>query len=312
MSTPEIRLPQVEVNIYRNKQPVEVPVVENYITTEKNSPNFVHHLTFDVAGTNLVGKVHAGQSIGIVPPGEDQRGRPHKLRLYSVSSPSSGEGDKPHLVSTTVKRLIEEDNGFAEGLYLGVCSNYLCNKKPGDKVQMTGPSGKTYLIPENHEDFNYVFFATGTGIAPFRGMLSDLMQAGSKSHIAVVLGVPYRTDLLYTKFFKTLDNEHENVHFIPCVSREEPNPDGTRNYVQTKLNTHANLLQPILEQDNTLIYICGMKGMEAGIYQTLNQRGLTGYTEIKGEAAEKDPADWSPDDIRKGVRPNGRFFVEVY
>ena len=29
----------------------------------------------------------------------------------------------------------------------GVCSNYLCDSKPGDDVKLTGPSGKVMLIP---------------------------------------------------------------------------------------------------------------------------------------------------------------------
>lgn len=58
------------------------------------------------------------------------------------------------MVSTTVKRSIDEIDGK---LYLGVASNYLSDLKPGDKVQLTGPSGKRYLLPENAQDFNYVF-----------------------------------------------------------------------------------------------------------------------------------------------------------
>merc|ERR1719231_1973129 len=29
----------------------------------------------------------------------------------------------------------------------GVCSNFLCDSKPGDELQLTGPSGKVMLIP---------------------------------------------------------------------------------------------------------------------------------------------------------------------
>lgn len=311
METPEIKLPQVDVNIYRNKKPVEIPIVESFICTESASPNFIRHITFDVSGTELEGKVRAGQSIGIIPPGENEKGRPHQLRLYSVSSPSLGEDGEGKLVSTTVKRVIDE-HWETQELFTGICSNYLASRKVGETVQMTGPSGKYFLVPENHEDFNYVFFATGTGIAPFRGMAKDLAGAGSKSQVVIILGVPYRTDLMYRKEFEALANEFENIHFITCVSRELPNPDGSRNYVQTKINTHSDLLLPILEQDNTLIYICGMKGMDMGIYQELHKKGLTGYTELKGEAAVKPVAEWTREDIKLGVRPSKRVFVEVY
>src|SRR5699024_1827096 len=87
----EITLPEVELNIYTPKDWVEVPITENYVCTKGSSPNFVRHVTFDISGTDLVDRVRVGQSIGILPPGENERGRPHKLRLYSVSSPTEGE-----------------------------------------------------------------------------------------------------------------------------------------------------------------------------------------------------------------------------
>lgn len=311
MATPEIKLPAVHVNIYRNKQPIEVTIVENYIATQSSSPNFIRHITFDVTGTELEGKVHAGQSIGIIPPGETDKGRPHQLRLYSVSSPTKGENGNPGLVCTTVKRVIDE-HWETQEMYMGICSNYLASLKPGSKVLMTGPSGKYFLIPENDTEFNYVFFATGTGVAPFRGMIMDLLESNTKSKIVMILGVPYRTDLLYKKWFEEMDAKYDNFHFIPVVSREDPNPDGTRNYVQTKISTHSDLLQPILRQDNTLIYICGMKGMEAGIFRQLHSAGIEGYTTIKDEIADKPVKEWTDEDIKKHVRPGSRMFVEVY
>jgi ferredoxin--NADP+ reductase len=88
----EIKLPEVELNIYSPKNPVEVSIVENYIVTKESSPNFVRHITFDISGTDLENRVRVGQSVGILPPGKDQNGRDHKLRLYSVSSPTSEKG----------------------------------------------------------------------------------------------------------------------------------------------------------------------------------------------------------------------------
>jgi ferredoxin--NADP+ reductase len=307
---PEIKLPEVELNIYTPKDPVEVPIVENRICSKEASPNFVRHVTFDVSGTKLEGKVRVGQSIGILPPGENESGRPYKLRLYSVSSPSKGEKGGSKLISTTVKRTIEEldDNT----LYLGVCSNYLANLEPGDTVQMTGPSGRRFLLPENAEDFNYVFFATGTGIAPYRGMIKELMEAGIKNEVMLIFGCAYRTDLLYTDYFEPLDLEQNNFHYLPYVSREERRADGSKKYVQTCLEDEAELLDPILEKENTLLYICGLKGMEAGIYRTLAKRGFVEYLDIREPAINKDPDNWDENDMKRYVKPSARTFVEVY
>jgi ferredoxin--NADP+ reductase len=305
----EIKLPEVELNIYSPKNPVEVPVVENYIVTRESSPNFIRHITFDVSGTELENRVRVGQSVGILPPGKDNNGRDHKLRLYSVSSPTSGENGKRHLVSTTVKRTIEE---YEEKLYLGVASNYLADLKPGDKVKMTGPSGRRFLLPENAQDFNYLFFATGTGIAPFRGMIMELFENGSyENDCALVFGCPYRTDLLYSDFFSGEAEKYSNFHYLPSISREDRRPDGSKHYVQSKIADEPELLLPILKKENTLIYICGLKGMESGIYMELLKQGLTDYLDIKKELPE-DPNEIPWDEFKRYMKPGSRTFEEVY
>lgn len=304
----EIRLPEVELNIYSPKNPVEVTVVENYVVTKESSPNFVRHVTFDVSGTELENRVIAGQSVGVLTPGEDENGRPHKIRLYSVSSPTSGEHGKGNLVSTTVKRTIEE---FDKKLYLGVCSNYLADLQPGDKVKLTGPSGKRFLLPENARDFNYLFFATGTGIAPFRGFIKDLFDKGYKNQCALIFGCAYRTDVLYSEFLDEMAEKNSNFHFIKSISREGRRSDGSKDYVQTKLVDEAELLKPILEQPNTLIYICGLKGMETGIYKELAIHNLYDYLQIRGVMPD-DLSTLGHDDTKKLFKPSARTFEEVY
>lgn len=307
---PEIKLPEVELNIYTPRDPVEVPIVENRICTKESSPNFVRHITFDITGTKLVGHVRVGQSIGILPPGKNENGRDYKLRLYSISSPTEGEDGKSNLISTTVKRTIEEFEN--NELYLGVCSNYLADLRPGDKVKMTGPSGRRFLLPENASDFNYLFFATGTGIAPYRGMIMELLEAGIENDIILVFGCPYRTDLLYADYFEPLDKEYPNFHYLPYISREDRREDGSKKYVQTCLWDDSELLDPLLEKENTLIYICGLKGMESGIYRALGEKGLTEYLDIRKPAAGKKPAEWDEKDLKRYVKPSARTFVEVY
>lgn len=305
---PEIKLPEVELNIYSKNTPVEVTVVENYVATKDSSPNFVRHITFDISGTELVDKIRVGQSVGILPPGKDEKGREHKLRLYSISSPSFGEKGEKHLISTTVKRTVEE---WENKIYLGVASNYLADLKPGDKVKVTGPSGRRFLLPENAKDFNYIFFATGTGIAPFRGMIQELFDQDYKNECVLVFGCPYRTDLLYADYFDEMDEKNSNFHYIKCISREGRRKDGSKNYVQTTLEDRENLMAPILTNDNTLIYICGMKGMETGIYLQLLKQGFTDYLEIRKELPE-NPDDIPKDKFKRFIKPSMRIFEEVY
>ena len=308
---PDIKLPEVDMNIYSPREPVEVPVVENRIVTRESSPNFIRHVSFDISDTKLQGNIQLGQSFGILPPGKNEKGRPYKLRLYSLASPFEGEKGEGRIISTTVKRIIEEweDQGR---LYLGVCSNYLCNLKAGDKVKMTGPAGRRFLLPENRTDFNYVFFATGTGIAPYRGMVYDLLKEGVNSDIYLIFGTPYRTDILYEEFFRELEKTHDNFHFYVFVSREDRRADGTKKYVQYAIDDHQEELMPILKQENTLLYICGLEGMQAGIYRRLAHHGLFEYMNLKESVQGKSPDEWTKKDIKRRIKPGTRTFVEVY
>lgn len=305
----EIKLPEVELNIYTPKDTFEATIVENYICSRETSPNIIRHITFDISGSNLVGRIGVGQSIGVLPPGINEKGRPNKIRLYSISSPAGGEGGNPNHISTTVKRVIEEIDG---SLFTGLCSNYICDLKPGDKILLTGPSGKRFLLPENKNDFNYVFFATGTGIAPFRAMIIELLENGFNGQIALVFGSPYRTDLLYPDYFKKMEKEHRNFHYLSLISREDRRPDGSKYYVQTAIEDRKEILSPILEQDDTLIYLCGLKGMENGIYYNLALQGFTDYLILQDVLATTDAKDWKWDDVKKFIKPSARTFEEVY
>lgn len=304
----ELTFPDVELNIYTPKNPVEATIVENRIVTSEASPNFVRHITFDITGTDLVNRIRVGQSVGVLPPGKNEKGRPHKLRLYSISSPTRGEGGKAHLISTTVKRTIEE---FDNRLYLGVASNYLSDLQPGDKVKLTGPSGKRFLLPENPRDYNYLFFATGTGIAPFRGMIQELFEEPYEKSLTLVFGCSYRTDLLYADYFREMEQRHPNFRYITCVSRENRRADGGKQYVQSQLIDNRDYFQPVLQKSNTLVYICGLKGMEEGIYRELLRQGYQDYLEVRGELPEST-CQLDSRSFRRLIKPSERIFEEVY
>src|SRR5690625_2194529 len=68
--------------------------------------------------------------------------------------------------------------------------------------------------------------------------------------------------------------------------REERRADGSKHYVQTQLQDRKEFISDILSKENTLIYICGMKGMESGIYTELLKQGFDEYLGIRRELAE--------------------------
>ena len=307
-------MPEVHQHLVSPAEPVVGRVVRTELCTAgRKAAGVVRHVEIDVSGTPLEGRFRAGQSFGVVPPGVDAAGRAHKLRLYSIASPTLGEDGQGAVLSTTVKRTIEE-HWEDHRLFLGVCSNYLCDLHPGDEVRVTGPAGKRFVLPADPGAHDYVFFATGTGIAPFRAMLGDLVHAGFTGRAVLVMGTPYATDLLYHDHFSRLGDDLPGFTYLTAISRERDGPSGERLYVQDRLRTHAGELVPLLSSERTLVYVCGIAGMELGILRAmaavLPGPALAQYLAV--DAAAPEPAAWERRMIPRQLAPTRRMMLEVY
>jgi ferredoxin--NADP+ reductase len=353
---PGPELPEVTQHLVRPTEPVTGTVIATELCTNPKPAGYVRHVTIDVSNTPLAGAFLPGQSFGVVPPGANERGRAHKPRLYSISSPTRGEelptpdadpdatpdaktdastrsktaacqstpvvgpGSGGSLISTTVKRTIDE-HWDDHRLFLGVASNLLCDAQVGDTVQVTGPAGKRFLLPERPEEHDYLFIATGTGIAPFRGMILDLLERGCGSKIVLVMGTPYATDLLYHEWFTNLDAAHPNFHYRTAISRERLQLDDRpgRMYVQDRVDAEWDLIAPMFtgsvdRPGRGLVYLCGIAGMELGILRTLWARldADSRPVYLETDDAMSDPSMWTRAMIRRQVRPSRRVFMEVY
>ncbi len=316
-------LPDAKMHLVMPAAPVVGRVTSSRLCMKGKSASFVRHVCIDVSGTPLEGNFLAGQSFGIVPPGVDASGKPHKVRLYSIASPTRGEDGAGKVLSTTPKRLIDEmrpqrpgDNADDHRLFLGVASNYVCDLKVGDPVQVTGPNGKRFLLPVDPSKHDFLFLATGTGIAPFRGMAMELLDGpkgpcGSQIHL--VMGAPYATDLLYDELFSEYAKRFSNFHYHTAISRER-RMDGRRGvYVHQYLEEQLAALTPLLQSKRTLIYICGLAGMQIGVFHMLARHNLHhGYLTIHEEIAGINPAEWTEEQIKRRVRQTHRCMLEVY
>jgi ferredoxin--NADP+ reductase len=307
-------LPEVKMHLHSPAEPGIAVVVANEICTGPKASGIIRHLALDVSGTRLAGAFRAGQSFGVIPPGADEHGRPHKLRLYSIASPTAGEDGRGQVLSTTVKRLVGE-HWETHRLFTGVSSNFLCDLAVGDRVTVTGPSGKRFLLPSRPEDHDYLFMATGTGIAPFRGMVKELLAAKVRSRIVLVMGSPYRSDLPYHAEFEALEGLHPEFTYLTALSREPQEDGGPRMYVQDRLGRDAATLAPLLASERSLVYICGVAGMELGIFQQLARLlpapQVAQYLRID-PAVEADIASWTRRMVQREVQPTRRVFLEVY
>ncbi len=293
----------VPVNIYRPKTPFEGTVIENYSLLKEGAIGRVNHITFDLKDSDPFLNYVEGQSIGIMPAGEDANGKPHKLRLYSIASTRHGDNFNGNTVSLCVRQLQYEKDGETIN---GVCSTYLCDIKPGDKVKITGPVGKEMLLPDE-EDANIVMLATGTGIAPMRAYLRRMFEPNEKEKNKwnfkgkawLFMGAPKSANLLYEEDLQRyLADNPDNFKYTKAISREQQNTKGGRMYIQDRVLESANELFNMIEDEKTHIYLCGLKGMEPGIDEAMTK------------AAEEKGLNWS--ELRPQLKKAGRWHVETY
>ena len=294
----------VPVNTYKPKTPFMGTVTENYSLLTDGAIGRVQHITFDLAGGEPQLEYVEGQSIGIIPEGNDANGKPHKLRLYSIASTRHGDSYNDSTVSLCVRQL-EYKNEAGEQIY-GVCSSYLCDIEPGTKVKITGPVGKEMLLPED-EDANIIMLATGTGIAPMRTYLRRMFESKErkangwsfKGKAWLFMGAPKTANLLYDDDFNNYLKEYpDNFRYTKAISREEQNSKGGRMYIQDRVSEHANEIFAMIEDPKTHVYMCGLRGMEPGIDEAMSA------------AAAAKGLDWK--ELRPQLKKADRWHVETY
>ncbi|GAQ80250.1 ferredoxin-NADP reductase [Klebsormidium nitens] len=248
-----------------------------------------------------------GQSYGIIPPGENPKkpGKPHTVRLYSIASTRYGDDFDGKTASLCVRRAVyvDPETGKEDPEKAGICSNFLCDSKPGDKVQITGPSGKVMLIPEEDPNATHIMIATGTGIAPFRAYLRRFFMEDVPSFkfgglAWLFLGVANTDSLLYhDEFSKYKEEFPDNFRYDLALSREQKNKEGGKMYIQNKVAEYGNEVFDMLDK-GAHIYFCGLKGMMPGIQDSLKQ-----IAESRGESWEEKLTQ---------LKKNKQWHVEVY
>jgi NAD(P)H-flavin reductase len=147
----------------------------------------------------------------------------------------------------------------------GIFSPYLFELPSGETVDMKGPLGYfTWRKPAADS----VLVATGTGIAPFRGMLHAYLASGGDREITLVYGVRYEESLLYRQEFEDLARDYANFRFIPTLSRPDPDWTGRIGHVQ------QHVLDQLGDRRDVDVYICGLKLMVDDLRGRLRDLGV--------------------------------------
>ena len=188
----------------------------------------------------------AGQFIILNVP---QEGKTVK-RAYSIASPPH----EPHAIELCIQHV--------EG---GIASTYFWKLKEGETVSLSGPHGN-FLLKEPL-DYDPIFMATGTGVAPLRAMIKYLFHVNCSRQVLLIFGTRYEHAMLYESEFRSLVSLRHNFRYIPVVSRPK-DWHGETGHIQQTFQKH------VTDFTNKEIYLCGWLEVVKAVCKDLEGFGV--------------------------------------
>ena len=164
----------------------------------------------------------------------------------------------------------------------GVCSSFVFDQKPGDKVTISGPYGE-FFIKETEAEMVYI--GGGAGMAPMRSHLFHLfhtLKTGRK--VSYWYGGRSKRELFYLDDFRQIEQEFPNFKFHIVLSEPLPEDnwqakdnmdaegDGFTGFVHQALID--NYLNHHDAPEDIEYYFCGPPLMNAAVLKMVDDFGV--------------------------------------
>lgn len=153
---------------------------------------------------------------------------------------------------------------------MGVGSRFILSLKVGDEVEVLGFLGR-FTIDSSllFEAKSILFVATGTGVAPLKTMIEDLLyNKRFPGEVRLVWGMRHEEDLYWLKEMENINRDFDNFKFDVVLSQPADDWLGIKGHVGDVVEQ--------LKQDwtRTLAYLCGAKEMIIEINKNLITKGV--------------------------------------
>lgn len=179
-------------------------------------------------------------------------------RTFSISSIPNTD----NTLTLTIKRI--------KG---GKITNYLAeNIKPGDKLEVTAPSGQFYLDPEPANQKHYVMITGGSGITPIYSMIGTILKFEPKSKVTLLYANRTSSNIIFKDKLEELAKEFHGQFEVKHFLSEEENPKNAIKGYITRIS-----LQELLNRygkNNLDFYLCGPEGMTTKLIEDLAYLGI--------------------------------------
>ena len=173
-------------------------------------------------------KFKAGQYLRIKMPDGDERS------FSMANAPQESDGVQLHIRHVP-------GGAFSERV--------LASLQLNDKLEIEVPFGDFHVREDDQAKF--VFVATGTGFAPLKSIIDDMIRRRTSREVCFYWGGRRRADLYLAETCETWARRHPWFTFIPVLSEPDPDWKGRRGLV------HTAVLDDIPDLADWHAYACG-------------------------------------------------------
>lgn len=239
----EITIPEELFNVKQYQAVVEIA---------KDLTPKIKHLRLRITDGQQI-SFKAGQYIQLLAPPYPGN-KEEVYRAYSVAS------------STKNKDYIDLIIGYVEG---GILTTYVHKHlSQGDKVSFNGPYGDFYL--DEGSDREMVMVAVGTGMAPIRSILYEMLDKGMERKATYFFGARSKDDLFMLEEMDFLEKNLKDFKYIPTLSKPSPEDiwDGDVGRVNDAIAKYLS------DGDYKEAYLCGSAPMIESTIKALMAKGI--------------------------------------
>jgi ferredoxin--NADP+ reductase len=263
-------------------------VLSTEAITEKGSDVEVRELVLAVDKPEF--DFELGQSIGVLVEGPKEFGGTIHHRLYTVADlPQKDSAGKPE-ITIAVRRCNYIDDYSGEE-YIGINSNYLCDRRVGDKITITGPFGIPFKVPDDRSA-NLLLIGMGTGIAPFRALVKHIYRdvGDWNGKIRLLYGAQSGLELLYMNNQRDDFTNYLDEETFEAFKALSPRPNWADPIAwDLAIEDRADEILNLLSDEHTHVYVAGQKRirdeMDALFARVCGS--MAGWTKIKDELVEQ-------------------------
>jgi NAD(P)H-flavin reductase len=137
----------------------------------------------------------------------------------------------------------------------GVGSKFFENIKTGDKITYLGPFG-TFTFKPDDGSKQILFLGTGSGIAPLRCMIDDLIKNNTLNKpLNFYFGLRFTTDVFWHDYLQKLSEKYPNIKYKLVLSQPDESWHGLTGHITEAVKADFP------DAGDCAAYLCGGKHM---------------------------------------------------